>query len=338
MATLGDIAKIANVSTATVSRILNGKGEASAETIERVFQIAKELGYSYTKTAAVKTQEISDSLIVVLPDLWNPFFGELAAELEETAAEKGIRLLIRTTNDLRTKLDDTVQTLLEERPFGAIISSMNVSHRDLEMLEKAGILTITMDRSSFDHPYAAIIVDQVNGFYIGTKHLIENGCQRIIFMSSPKAIDLTDSREQGYRMALKLLDQGSPTVLSGELTMESGYEMISEYIKDGNEFDGIICCNDLMAIGAMKACQDHGLNIPGDVKIVGNDNLQMDRFLNPSLTSISQRKTEIAKTVINEIIAMKNKETLPKRIIIQPKLMIRNSSLAFSDKTRISTL
>lgn len=327
MATLSDIAKIAGVSTATVSRIINGKGEASPETIERVMQIAKEQGYLPSKPANAQPQEISDMLVVVLPNLANPFFGEFAAALEGAAAAKGIRLLIRTTNDSRANVETAITTILEERPFGAVISSMNVSQKDLERLEDAGIRTITVDRASFEHSYSAIIVDQENGFYIGTKHLIENGCNKVIFLSSPKELELTAPRQHGYTLALKILDQGAPTILEGDLTLESGYEIVSAYIKTGHTFDGIISCNDLMAIGAMRACGEHGLLVPKDIKIVGNDNLELDNFLTPPLTSISQKKFEVSRAVIDEMIALKNKETLPKRIILQPELIIRDSSV-----------
>lgn len=328
MATLSDIAEKAGVSAATVSRILNGRGGASPETVQRVRSIAQEEGYLTKSVRAGAISEESDLVVAVLPGLSNPFFGELAASLERGMEDRGLRLLVLTTNDRREHIDHALGTIVGLHAFGAVISSMNMAQGDLERLEGAGIHTVTVDRSAFEHRYSAIVVDQENGFYAGTRHLVEQGCRRIVCLSGPQELELTAARERGYALAIGLVEGAVPRYLYGDLTLEGGRRVLAEFLEGGGVLDGLVCSNDLMAIGAMRALAERGLSIPGDVRVVGNDNLSVDAFLAPALTSISQMGVQVADAVVDELVALRRKETLPRKVILQPQLIIRESSVA----------
>lgn len=326
MTKLSDIAKLAGVSTATVSRIINGKGEASPETIRRVMEVVKELNYQPNKLAKSLSQRSSDILAVLLPNLVNPFFGELVTAIDEEATSLGIQLLVCNTNDCREKVEQAIDSIIDHYAFGAVISSMYVMPEDLSRLEKAGVHTVTIDRSFFEHPYSAISIDQENGFYMATRFLVDRGCKNIALISGLKSLNLTAFRENGYRQAIKNSHLGSPIILQGDFSMQSGYRATKEYLSGNNKLDGILASNDLMAIGAMRACMQFGLSIPQKVKIIGNDNLMLDEYVQPPLTSLSQKNEEVSKAVLEELVALKFKESLPKKIIFQSELIVREST------------
>lgn len=325
MTKLSDIAKLSGVSTATVSRIINGKGEASPETIQRVMDLVKELNYQPNRLAKSLSQRSSNTIAVLIPNLLNPFFGELVTAIDLEATQQGIQILICNTNDRREKVEQAIESIINQYAFGAVISSMQVTTQDLKRLENAGVHTITVDRASFDHPYSAISIDQENGFYKATRFLIEKGCKKIVMISATADLELTPNRENGYAQALKRNKAHDPIILRGDFSMQSGYAVITEYLRD-NKLDGILASNDLMAIGAMRACAEYGLSIPHDVKIIGNDNLNIDEYLHPPLTSLSQQSAEISRAIIDELISLKSKESLPKKSVFQPELIVRETT------------
>lgn len=326
MTTIKDIAKRAGVSTATVSRIINGKGEASTDTIQRVMQIISETNYHPNKLAKTLSQKSSNIIAVMVPNLINPFFGELITAIDTEAEKHGIQLLICNTNDSRKKVEHFLESIINNYAFGAIICTLQVTANDLAFLENHGVHTVTTDRTFLDHPYSAVDIDQKNGAYLATQHLIEHGAQKIIFLSGPENDLLCIERKHGYLEALKTFNISFSNVLYGDFSLESGYKLVKSYLANHNEIDGIWAANDLMAIGAMRACRELQIDIPQNVKIVGNDNLRIGSYLSPKLTSLSQNKAKVSKAVINELISLKEKKTISKKIMLQPELIVRETT------------
>ena len=326
MATIREIAEIAGVSTATVSRIINGKGEASPETITRVLDLVKKLNYQPNQLAKSLSTRSSNLIAVILPNLTNPFFGELTTALEREAEKFGIQLLICNTDDRRDRVEQLFDFIINHYAFGAVINSMQVNSSDLDRLEEAGVRTITVDRASFAHDYSAVIVDQEDGFYDATKLLLSRGCSRIALLSGPVDLNLSSDRESGYLRALDDARIGDPVVLRGDLTVESGYQNVLGYLSRGRLLDGILASNDFMAIGGMRACREFGLAIPDDVKVIGNDDLTLDSYLGPPLSTLSQRRMDVAREVIGELVSRRDDGTAPRKIVLKPELIVRDTS------------
>lgn len=327
MTTIKDIAKIAGVSSATVSRIINGKGEASQETINRIMKLVSDLNYKPNRLAKTLSQRSSNIIAVMLPNLVNPYFGELLRAIDTEATNHNFQLLICNTNDCRKKVEQFLDSIINNYAFGAIICTLQVTLEDLKQLEKAGVHTVTIDRSSFEHPYSAVNIDQEKGSYIATEFLIKKGARNIIFISGPEYDSLSPERETGYKRALKKYGlSAEPVILRGTFSLESGYQLTHNYIKEKKPFDAIFASNDLMAIGAMRACRDFKLSVPDKVKIIGNDNLTIDEYLLPKLTSLSQNKKLVGKTVIEELLSLKDEKVLPRKILIQPRIIVRETT------------
>lgn len=327
MITIKDIAKIANVSTTTVSRIINGKGEASKETIEKVLKIAKELNYSPNRLARSLSTKSSNLIAILVPNLNNPFFAELVTKVEKNAEKKGFRVLLCNTNDEREKVEYFLNMIRENYVFGAIICTLQVKENDLIKLEENGIHTVTIDRAILNHKFSSVNVNQYFGTYIAIEHLIKEGAKKIIFISGPKENPLSSEREKAYLECLIKHNITKNNILYGDFTLESGYYLIKELLDKNIDFDGIFAANDLMAIGAMKMCSDFGLKIPEDIKVVGNDNLEIVNFLSPALTSLSQESDQVSYMIIEELLALKEQKITPRSQIINPKLIIRETSI-----------
>lgn len=326
MTTIKDIAKKAGVSTATVSRIINGKGEASADTIQKVKQIISETNYRPNKLAKTLSQKSSNIIAIMVPNLTNPFFGELITAIDKEAAKHNIQLLICNTNDDRKKVEQFLESIINNYAFGAIICTLQVTASDLTYLENHGVHTVTIDRTFMEHPYSAVDIDQKNGAYLATQHLIEQGAKKILFLSGPENDLLCVERKRGYLEALRNFNISFSEILYGDFSLESGYHLIKTYLMNHNEIDGIWATNDLMAIGAMRACKEMQIDIPEKMKIVGNDNLKIGSYISPRLTSLSQNKKKVSEAVIEELISLKDKKTLSKKIIFQPELIVRETT------------
>ncbi len=327
MATIREIAKIAGVSTATVSRIINGKGEASPETMERVLKLVAELNYQPNQLAKTLSQRTSNLLAIMLPNLMNPFFGELTTAIERVANQQDIQILVCNTDDQRSKVEQMMEFIINHYAFGAVISSMQVVSADLERLERAGVRTLTVDRSSFEHPFSAVIVDQTDGFFDATSLLLARGARHIALLTGPAELGLSIAREEGYRVALAQHRGGvDPIILRGDFSIDSGYQTVFGYLSRGRPLDGILASNDFMAIGAMRACREFGLSIPDDVRVIGNDDLDLDNYLAPPLSTLSQRHTAVARAVIDELVARRDEGAAPRKVVLRSELILRGTT------------
>ncbi|WP_438347925.1 LacI family DNA-binding transcriptional regulator [Paenibacillus sp. FA6] len=329
MITIKDVAREAGVSVATISRIINNKGGASPETISHVNSIIKKLNYKPNKLAKSLSEGNSNLIALLVPTLSNPFFPELVKEIERVANENAFNVYLCNSDDNRSKVEYYLDSMKDNYVSGAIINSLHVDASDLEALEKSGIKTITIDRANFEHPYSAITVDHTLGAQLAVTHLIrDERCNNIVFIAGPRNEKSAIDRLTGFTLALNEANHSMKTTIRyGDFGTESGYENVKSLIQAGHSFDGIFCANDAMAIGAMRACNEFGIQIPKQVKIVGYDNISIASFIYPPLSSVDQCKSEIGKLAVNELINLiKDTNYKPKQYRLEPKLVIRNSS------------
>lgn len=328
MAVIKDVAKLAGVSTATVSRIINGKGEASPETIKKVMQIVEELNFRPSSVAKSLSKRKSNLIALLVPNLDNPFFSELVKAIQFSANKKGYRIYLCNSEDNREKVEYYLEAMADNYVMGAVINSLFVTEEDLEKLENRGIATITIDRTQFSHPYSALAVDHVNGSYLATKHLIEAGkCKKLAFLSGPESEKSSQDRYQGYLKAINELDASHIVKLSGEFDIESGYQACLDYLSQGQTIDGIVSSNDAMAIGVIRACEDMGIRIPTDIKLIGYDNINFGKYSVPRLSTINQFKRKSGDLIINELESVSVHGKAPQKYEVTPEIVIRETSI-----------
>lgn len=328
MITIKDIAKMAGVSTATVSRIINGKGEASAETINKVNKIVEELNYRPNSVAKSLSKRSSNLIALLIPNLDNPFFCELVKAIEFAANSRGYQIFLCNSEDNREKVEYYLETMADNYVAGAIINSLFVSEEDLRSLENKGITTITIDRAQFSHPFSALAINHQKGGYEATKHLIES-CPKnpnLIFLSGPRDEKSSQDRLNGYLQAIAAFGGNHKGVIYGDFTIKSGYQSCLDFLFHETTIDGIFCSNDAMALGVLRACQDLSLAVPEEIKIIGYDNTTFGEYSMPRLSTVNQLTEKIALKIIDELLAVNLHHKKPQKIEIDPMLIIREST------------
>ncbi|MFD1388932.1 LacI family DNA-binding transcriptional regulator [Oceanobacillus oncorhynchi subsp. oncorhynchi] len=334
MVTIRDIAKKAEVSVATVSRIINNKGAASAETIARVNKIIEEMNYKPNSIAKSLSKKKSNLIALLIPTLNNPFFPELVREIEMAANQMGFQVYLCNSDDNREKVEYYLEAMADNYVAGAIINSLKVTAEDLHTLEKSGIPIITIDRASFEHPYSSISVSHRIGAAKAAAHLLHDSKhQNIVFISGPKEEKSSLDRLNGLNDVLDKYEKPlNLNVVYGDFEMDSGYQAIKSLLERGQKVDCIFSSNDAMAFGAMRACKENGLRIPEDLRIIGYDNTVFSAYSSPLLSTVDQRKDEIGQIAIKELFRLINskedaKETERKQFFLEPELIVRQSTL-----------
>ncbi|MGG3159759.1 LacI family DNA-binding transcriptional regulator [Priestia megaterium] len=329
MATIRDVAAKAGVSAATVSRIINNKGQATPETIARVHAIIKELGYKPNVVARSLTSRKSNTIALLVPTISNPFFPELARGVEDVANSYGLNIFLCNTDDEREKVNNYLVSLRERYVDGVIINSLNLTNEDLEELHSNGIPTITLDRTFANHEFSSISVKHRIGAQLATKHLIDIGCKRIGLIRGPEDDFTAVQRMWGYRDYVKEFDWFDQSWIAlGDFSVKSGYLCMKELFQRHPDIDGVFASNDLMAIGLLKAAHEWGRKVPDELAIIGFDGIDMSQYTNPPISTIKQPSYEMGKMAMEELLRLiKKPESDFNKIELDVELILRESSM-----------
>ena len=329
LATIRDVAAKAGVSAATVSRIINNKGQATPETIARVHAIIKELGYKPNVVARSLTSRKSNTIALLVPTISNPFFPELARGVEDVANSYGLNIFLCNTDDEREKVNNYLVSLRERYVDGVIINSLNLTNEDLEELHSNGIPTITLDRTFANHEFSSISVKHRIGAQLATKHLIDIGCKRIGLIRGPEDDFTAVQRMWGYRDYVKEFDWFDQSWIAlGDFSVKSGYLCMKELFQRHPDIDGVFASNDLMAIGLLKAAHEWGRKVPDELAIIGFDGIDMSQYTNPPISTIKQPSYEMGKMAMEELLRLiKKPESDCNKIELDVELILRESSM-----------
>ncbi|MBB6215920.1 LacI family transcriptional regulator [Anaerosolibacter carboniphilus] len=330
--TIKDIAKLAEVSTATVSKVINHKDDDIGQaTKERVRRIMKEYNYVPNIMARSLVTKKTKTIGLVIPDIRNPFFPELARGAEDKANEEGYNIIFCNTDDVLAKEEKYIDMLIEKMIDGVIFTASSKRTSGFENLQNAYIPIILVDRDiDFKGVKGKITVNNFQGAYEGVQHLLHNGYRKIVFISGPLLSKPGIDRYEGYKKALSdaHIPDDSMIMLEGEYKSEWGYEAVKMLMEQNIEFDGLFCGDDLIAIGAIKSLKEEGISVPDDVGIVGFDDIYMASLIDPELTTIKQPNYEMGYEAASMLIrALEKKNPRKKEIVLNTNLVIRKSSI-----------
>jgi len=329
--TIRDIAEKANVSIATVSRVINNKSEGvGEETRKRILKLVKELGYQPNALARGLVTKKTKTVGLIIPDITNPFFADIARGVEDQANLFGYNVFLCNTDDDLDKENKYINALKEKYVDGIIFTSSSIPNQNhIVELIKTGIPTILMDRQIDDKHVVGIFIDNLLGGYIATKHLLELGYSRIACITGPLFLKSAVERLQGYEKALNEygMEVDNEIVAEGTYKMESGYETAKELLAKGVRT--FFVCNDIMALGVCKAVKESGYNIPEDVSVVGFDDIQISHVIEPPLTTVRQPSYDMGKEAIKMLVKLIEGKKIRKKIVkFKPELVIRQSTKA----------
>jgi len=326
--TLKDVANLAGVSTATVSRVLNNFPHVADETRSKVLWAMEQLGYRPSRVARRLRVEATQILGLIIPNIANPFFPSVTRGIEDIAYANEHTLLLCNSDDDLAKESLYVDVLQAERVAGIIICPADENTTSCEPLLRNGVPVVAMDRRLCRFDVDTVLVDNVKGACQATSHLIRLGHGRIGLIGGPSSITTGRERQEGYEKALREhgieLDQS--LIKIGNFKQDSGYQKTCELLEMDDPPTAIFAANNLMTLGALNAIHEKGLNIPPDVAIVGFDDMPWAPSLDPPLTTVAQPTYELGRRAADLLLKrIADKDREPVEMILEPILIVRKS-------------
>ncbi|WP_088034935.1 LacI family DNA-binding transcriptional regulator [Evansella clarkii] len=283
MVTIRDVAKFANVSVATVSRVLNNTGQVSEETKKKVGEAIEQLKYRPNLVARTLYKKTSSFIGLIVPDITNPFFPALARAVEDKAHSYGYTVILCNTDGSSEKESEYIRSLQQKGIDGIIVST---SKLEAGSYTEFNLPVVALDRT-IKNDIPTVISENKAGARTATEHLIEAGCRSVAHLRGPMGLTTTDEREKGFLEAVHEADIHH-LVIESNFDVKAAEEITYELFKKHPHIDGIFAGNDVIAIGVMRAAHNLGLAIPDQVQVVGFDGIEIGKMFIPSLTTIEQ--------------------------------------------------
>lgn len=326
--TIREVAQRANVSVTTVSHVINDTRFVSDTLRRRVQQAMDELGYHPNALARSLRRGQTHTLGLILPDSANPFFAEIGRNIEASAFEQGYSLILCNTEGSLDRERIYVELLNRKQVDGIIFVAAGDRTNSLGSLLELKIPLVFVDRDLPGIQVDAVLVDNHEGGYLATRHLIDHGHSRIGCIAGPSHLTPSAQRVTGYRDALTeaCLPIDEDLILRGDFHPESGRLATLELLNHKQPPTAIFTCNDLMAIGALRAAEASGLRVPDDLAIVGFDDIELATYTTPPLSTIAQPKKELGHLAVQLLLDRIQKKSRQVRCeLLQPAFITRQS-------------
>lgn len=328
MSNIYEVAKLAGVSLATVSRVLNGKTTVNPAFREKVEKAMAELNYRPSPVARSLATNRSDSIGLLIAELNTPFFGELMKSVESTlrAANKHVIITVGH-HDLETELDG-IDFLISRQCDALILHVEALSDEQLTHINESKLPIALVNRLVPDLNEACIRLDNEKGGYLATRHLLDNGHRSIAYIAGPQDKEDAQQRFLGHQKALK--EAGIPLnpelIYQGDFTEESGDLGLAHLLHNAPHFTAVVCGNDWMASGAINRARELGIDMPKALSVIGFDDVLFAHHLYPKLTTIRNPIDEMGKMAAEYILQKVYKQERTIQNVFEPQLVERQST------------
>lgn len=324
--TIYDVAQLAGVSTATVSRALNGIGQIAPRTRAAIEQAVEQLGYRPNTIARSLVTKSTQTIALLLPDITNPFYAALVSGIEEHALGHGYTMLLCTTEGDAEREEQYLSLLRAKQVDGALVDGLRLPPERVARFVAEGFPIVCLDRDIASNSIPLVQVDNQLGGRLATAHLLGLGHVRIAHVTGARALRISEERLAGYRAALAD-DFDEQLVAEGEFTEESGHAAMLGLLERRPDLTAVFAANDLSALGVLSALSASGRRVPDDVSVVGFDDLRLSAFTSPPLTTIHQPAIEIGRRATELLIDLtRGKATRRVRHLLEPQLVVRGST------------
>jgi LacI family transcriptional regulator len=327
-----DVARKAGVSVGTVSNVLNNPDKVADKTVSKVQQAIRSLGFVRNDAARQLRAGKSHSIGLLVLDVRNPFFTDLARGAEEAAAEHHMSILLANSDENHEREKQLLSLFEEQRVAGLLVSPVSSDIKDLVSARDRGTPIVLVDRQSKDKTLSSVAVDDVAGGFMALSHLIETGRKRIMFAGGPMSIQQIADRLKGSKKAIKSQDNAELEVFATKnLTVLEG-RAVGEAILSrpaSQRPDAVFAANDLLAIGIMQVLVvAKNISIPGDIALVGYDDISFASSALISLSSVRQPSALIGAQAIELLIeeTEARQNSTRRQVVFQPELVVRDSS------------
>jgi len=324
-----EVAKLARVSTATVSHVINKTRFVSDSTKRKVLSAIERIGYTPNIHARNLASGRSRMLGLIISDITNPFFPDLVKSIQEKALELGYDVIVLNTNYDPERDARYVQRLLELRVRGVMILTTEMSLSVIERFSSREIPVVFLDSGKVGPHISNIRIDYEKGVHEAVEHLLKLGHRQIAFISGPVRFKSAQFRRQAFLEAMKNHRESlhtEPLIVEGNFRLESGEQVVREMMTLKSRPTAILAANDLMAVGALRGLRRAGLQVPRDVSVIGCDDIALAGLTDPQLTTIMIPRTVIGASAVEAI--LRTGSTEGREIKISTQLMVRQSTAA----------
>lgn len=328
--TIYDVAREAGVSIATVSNAINGKGKISQKRREEILSIMKRLDYHPSVIASALTGKRTYTIGLLIPDISNPFFAEVARAVEDHSQKMGYTVIICSTDNQNERIERYVSLLEQKRVDGIIIATGIEDSGTIDRLleKKVPVALIARELRSID--VNTVIVDDFVGGEMAAAHLLAQGHTQFAILAENYHVSSSRERVRGFKHGLSQagiqLDDAAIKIC--EYTLEDAKKQAALLLKYESIPSALFCCNDILAVGALQAAKDVGIRIPEQLALVSFDNTILARVTDPPLTSVAQPMEHMGRKVVELIVEeLWEPSIMRQRIVMRPELIVRMSSV-----------
>ena len=329
MATMKDVAQLAGVSTATVSRALMNPEKVSVSTRKRVETAVLEAGYSPNTLARNLRRNESKTIITIVPDICDPYFAEIIRGIEDAAVENDYLVLLGDSGQQKKRESSFVNLVFTKQADGMLL--LGTDHPfDVSKPEQKNLPPMVMAcEFAPELELPTVHIDNLTSAFEAVNYLAQLGHKRIAQISGPTTATLCKFRQQGYQQALRRAGVSMNPAYStvGDFTFEAGAQAVRQLLALPEQPTAIFCHNDAMAIGAIQEAKKLGLRVPQDLSIVGFDDIQFAQYCDPPLTTISQPRYEIGRQAMLMMLdLLKGNDVQAGSRLLEAKLIVRGST------------
>lgn len=329
MTTIRDVARLAGVSPATVSRVLNNNPEVNGSYRERVNAAIAQLDYRPNGLARNLRRRATMVIGVFISDITNPFFTAMVRAVEDVAQAAGYSAVLANADEDVSKEVRYLEVAAAERMAGVVLSPASSRHTRIDVLAEHGIPVVCVDRKLLTADVDSVVVTNRRAARQATEHLLAEGCRRVAFIGGQPETSTAAERLTGYRQALRSAGRAEDEslVVSGGFRIEGGYDATAELLARRTPPDGLVVANNLMTLGAMQCLIEKGVPVPDRMAVVGFDDFAWATALRPALTVVSQPIYDVGRQAAELLLRrIRGEKFAPQHVVLPTSLIMRGSS------------
>lgn len=326
-----EVARLAAVSPATVSRVLNGSQTVREASRRRVLEAVARVDYRPNRLARNLRRQQADMIGVVVSDIENPHFSETVRVVEDEAFKAGYRVLLCNTDETADKQQAYLEMMADERVLAAIVSPADAQATGVEALLSLGIPVVAYDRQIDDPRVDAVVCANVEGLRRATEHLIWLGHERIAFVGGRTDVETGAERLEGYTLAMRAAGL-VPFSLDGEFRTEEAERAVETLLEQAQRPTALVVANNLMTLGALRALRRASVRVPEELALVAVDDPPWAELVDPPLTTLAQPVRRMARTAMELVLErLESRRVKARRVVLPLELRIRRSCGARPD-------
>ena len=324
MSSVREVARLAGVSPATVSRVINGTANVNPDKRRRVLEVIEQTEFVPNEVARSLFKRSANIIGLIIPSIRNPYFTQMASVIDEVAKECGFRLFLCNVGDDLEQERAAIQMLTAMNVDGIIIGTTKADiQRDLRLCRVPVVVLDTLFETKYVNHY--VYCDYYQGGRMAMEHLLACGCKNIVCIRGPREVFSADTRYQGYRDVCR--ERGIPEqVVECDYDFDAGLAMTEELLKTYPDVDGVMACNDIVAISTYKILHKKKIPVPEQIQLIGFDDITFASLLSPELTTIHQPMQEMARKAAELILASKNEPKEGQRVVFPVSLVERETT------------